>query len=157
MVLINALLLGITNPKNNTRACTAVTASKTRTKLNVIKIRYIFGSTLGLAQPLTASTTVPSTHRPQYLLRPTTTPPNSNLHHRASSWLSIHADTVVNNFQTILLLIGMPVLLISPMFTNSASAISPRSSSVPITSVNTSSTAMPAPVGNGLTCWRRHA
>ena len=150
-MLIYGLPLGPTNQKNNIRVNTVTIASRIKTKPNVIKTRSICASTLGPAPRSTDSLTAPSMLQPAFR-KPTTTKPNQGARLQISSWLLIHVATVANNFRTILLPIGTLVLHISQMCTNSASAINRRSSSAPTTSVSISSTAMPAPVGNGRTC-----
>ena len=139
---------GTTNQKSNTHANTATTVSRTRTKPSVIKTLFTYASILGPAPRSTVNTTAPFTLRLKFL-RPTIMLPNHHLHPQTNLWHLTHVATVANNFRMILVLTGMPVQRILRMCTSSASAISQRNSSVQTTSVNISSTAMPAQAGNG--------
>lgn len=143
--------------RSSTRVHSAPIDSKTRTKQSVTRIPFTFASNFGHARLSMAVTIMLSIHLPLFRLRTIVLPNNHLPLLQIRLPLLTHAATVAINFRMTHNPIGTRVLHISPINTNSANAISQRSSSVLITSANISSIVTPAPVGSGQTCWRQLA
>lgn len=118
-----------------------IIASKTKTRLNDIRILYIYDAIHGLVPRCLAM-------RPPSILQ------LLHQHKRPTDLPAMLVGIAVRNFQTNLGLTGNVVTSILRVYTSSANVISPKSSSEQIISDNTSSTATPGAVENGPICSR---